>query len=266
MKPWNRFGAGLLLATALAGCENSTQISHGNSPTAVDSSATLASTEAADQYSHAEESTQRIKPHGENDPHMNLSADKYAMVALGHLQEGRHNEAMTSINRALNAHPESAHLFAVRSQIYAANKQKAPALADLERAINLESNNASLYVNRAAVYSSFDRDDEAMADLNRAIIIDNDMLAARFNRGSLHFIKENYDAALTDFEHCISVDPHTAAPYFNRAAVLDALGRRGEAISDIERFLQLTQDENWRQTAQTLLSQWQAESPDESKG
>lgn len=241
LKSYQQFALSLVLGASLSACDsssNTAQKVEGGSTTEVQAAA-------------------RIKPHGENDPHLNLGPEQYAMVALGHLQEGRHNEAMQSINRALSSHPESAHLFAVRSQIYLAQQQKAPALADLERAISYESDNASLYVNRAAVYSSFDRDDAAMADLNRAIILDNDMLAARFNRGSLHFIQENLEAALSDFEHCISVDPHTPAPYFNRAAVLDAMGQRPEAIADIERFLQLSDDENWRSTAQALLTQWQ---------
>ena len=68
--------------------------------------------------------------------------------------------------------------------------------------------------------------------------------------------------ARTDFDHCIAVDPHLPAPYFNRAAVLDALGERPAAVEDIERFLQVSDNEAWRQQAQQLLDVWQGKTPE----
>ncbi len=201
----------------------------------------------------------RNRPHSPVDPHINLSAEKYAMVALGHLKEGRVEEALNSINQALQKHADSAQLFAVRSQIYADSKQEAKSLADLERAVALEPENPAHYVNRAAVYSKFDRDEKALDDLNKAVELSPDMLAARFNRGSLLFVREDLEGALADFEHCIAVDPHTAAPYFNRAAVYDAAGKREEAVADLERFLQLAPNDAWKKAAENLLASWQKE-------
>jgi len=197
------------------------------------------------------------KPHGQIDPHLNLAPEKYGMVALGHLDEGRISEALETINNAIKAHPESGHVFAIRSQIYAAQNQSALALSDLEQAVTLEPDNPLHYVSRAAVYSKFDRDDQALADLDTAVSLDSDLLAARFNRGSLRFVRDDLNGALEDFEHCIAVDPHTPAPYFNRAAVLDAQGKRNLAIADLERFVQLATNESWKEAAQNLLNSWE---------
>ena len=51
------------------------------------------------------------------------------------------------------------------------------------------------------------------------------------------------------------------APYFNRASTWEALGKRDEAISDLERFLSLKPEESWAQVARDLLTQWD---PDQS--
>lgn len=197
-------------------------------------------------------------PHGQKDPHKALTPEKQAMVALGHLQEGRIAEAMQTIGNAIYQYPDSAHLFAVRSQIHASQNNQSAALLDIERAIALKADDPAMYVNRAALYSRFDRDDKAMDDLNTAIELDPNMLAAHFNRGSLLYIQEKYEQALADFEHCIIVDPHTAAPYFNRAAVYEAMGDNELALKDLERFLQLNQDASWAQAAEALKEQWQS--------
>ena len=53
------------------------------------------------------------------------------------------------------------------------------------------------------------------------------------------------------------IDPHNAGPYFNRASAEDALGNRTAAIADMQRFLELANDEEWRETGQRLLDDWQ---------
>ena len=81
-------------------------------------------------------------------------------------------------------------------------------------------------------------------------------LPARFNRGAIRYSSGEFEAALEDFDYCVAVDPHDAAPYFNRAATRDALGDRAGAVTDLERFLQLTDNPQWRDTASDLLARW----------
>jgi len=54
------------------------------------------------------------------------------------------------------------------------------------------------------------------------------------------------------------VDPHQAAPYFNRASSYWELGRADEAMKDLERFLELSDNAEWRKSAEDLLKNWQA--------
>ena len=64
--------------------------------------------------------------------------------------------------------------------------------------------------------------------------------------------------ALADFDHCIAVEPHLAAPYFNRASTYEALGQNENAIADFKRFIELSDNEEWKKTAQQLLDKLEA--------
>ena len=203
------------------------------------------------------------RPHASSfDPHGGLTTEKLLTVAYQHMNEGRPREAVYTLTTAIGRYPDEARLYAVRGSILLQQGQVTPALQDLDRAAALEPDNVAVLTNRAQAYRQFERYAEAIADLDRAIAINPDMIAARFNRGAMRYVQGNLVGAREDFDHCIAVDPHLPAPYFNRAAVLDALGERPAAVKDIERFLQVSDNDAWRQQAQQLLDVWQGKTPE----
>ncbi|MBT8129876.1 MAG: tetratricopeptide repeat protein, partial [Gammaproteobacteria bacterium] len=103
------------------------------------------------------------------------------------------------------------------------------------------------------VYRQFGQIAQALDDLNRAIELNPDLVAARFNRGAIHYSSEEFELALSDFDQCIAIDPHTAAPYFNRGSTRHALGNKAGAMEDLERFIQLSDNEQWKATARDLM-------------
>lgn len=125
-----------------------------------------------------------------------------------------------------------------------------------EMAAKWRPNDASILSNRAQAYRGFGRKGEALADLNKAIELSPDLLAARFNRGAIYHEKGDYAKTLEDFSHCVAVDPHAPAAYFNRASTYEALGQRQEAVADIERFKELTDNPAWDRAADELLKAW----------
>jgi tetratricopeptide (TPR) repeat protein len=92
-----------------------------------------------------------------------------------------------------------------------------------------------------------------MADLDKAVELSPDFVAARFNRGSMHFSAGRYKEALVDFERCAAVDPHAPPPWFNLAMTREQLGDKEGAVSDLKRFLELTQTKEWREVAEKKL-------------
>ncbi len=194
--------------------------------------------------------------HRQSDPHANLSPDKMAQVALQHLDEGRGQLAVETLNEAIGKYPDNYVLLSIRASVFLQQQQASLALADLNRAIEINPHDAILLTNRAQAYRQFDRADDARRDLDGAIEIDPNSVAAYFNRGSLLFEAEQYDLALADFNRCIELEPGVPAAYFNRASTYEALGQRDEAIGDLEHFLSLDPEESWARVARDMLKQW----------
>lgn len=202
-------------------------------------------------------------PHGSYDPHASLGDASMIKVALQHYKEGRPELAMQTLAEALDRYPGSAQVYAVRASLLLQSNDVTAALQDLEKAVTLAPNDAGIRVNRAQAYRAFGRNAEAMNDLDHAVSVDPDLLAARFNRGALHFSNNDFDKALVDFDRCIAIDPHIAGPYFNRASTYYSLGRKPDAVADLEHFLKLSDNAEWKKSAEELLKSWQSASPEQ---
>ena len=197
--------------------------------------------------------------HRQSDPHVNLSAQKMAQVALQHLDESRPQLAFETLNAAIAKYPENAMLLSLRASLFLQTQQTSMALADLNKAIELNPHDPVVLTNRAQALRQFDRKDDARKDLDQAIKLDPDFVAAHFNRGSLYYEAAKFDLALEDFNRCIELEPDVPAGYFNRASTYDALGERELAISDLQHFLTLQPEASWSQIAEDMLKQWQAD-------
>lgn len=191
-----------------------------------------------------------------SDPHVNLSAQKMAQVALQHLDESRPQLAFETLNSAIAKYPENAMLLSLRASLFLQNQQASLALADLNRAIDLNPHDPVLFTNRAQALRQFGRNDDARRDLDQAIKLEPQFVAAHFNRGSLYFEDAKFDLALEDFNRCVELEPDVPAGYFNRASTFEALGERERAISDLQYFLTLEPEASWAQIARDMLQQW----------
>ncbi|MEN8712576.1 MAG: tetratricopeptide repeat protein [Arenicellales bacterium] len=210
-------------------------------------------------FSNAESKTRPIVagPHKSHDPHSSLTAEKHIQVALQHKQEGRMFEAIQSLSMAIPKYSDNKDLYAVRASLYMEQGQPAAALQDLQQALKLAPDDAVLLTNRAQVYRQFGQIREALTDLNKAISLNPDLLPARFNRGAIYYSSGDYQLALEDFDQCVAIDPHVAGPYFNRASTKQELGDTVGAKNDLNRFIQLSDSEQWKSTAQDLLKRWE---------
>ncbi len=191
--------------------------------------------------------------HRPKDPHAALSPDSMVRVALQHHEEGRPALALDTLNDALKRYPGNGDLLNIRGSLLLQQDKTAAALSDLEAAAKATPENPAIYVNRAQAYRRFKNESKAMADLDKAVELSPDFVAARFNRGSMHFSAGRYKEALVDFERCAAVDPHAPPPWFNLAMTREQLGDKEGAVSDLKRFLELTQTKEWREVAEKKL-------------
>lgn len=189
-------------------------------------------------------------------PHAQLTSEQHISVAMQHAEEGRIEEALDVLTRAILSSPNDPSLIGTRGSLLLAQDRVYDALVDLEKAVTLAPGSALLLVNRSQAYRKFNRLEEAMADLNKAVALNPNLVPARFNRGVLLYGEAKYEEALADFDVCIRMAPETAGPYFNRAITREAKGDQTGAVSDMNKFIQLSDNAEWNKVARDTMDEW----------
>ena len=106
-------------------------------------------------------------------------------------------------------------------------------LVHVERAVKLEPNSALYLEMRANLLFALHRLPEAHVDYDRAVHL-ADRPYLRFERANLLCAQGEYDAALADLDRAIAAQPENMQFYPRRALVRLALGRVGEARTDVD--------------------------------
>ncbi len=196
-----------------------------------------------------------------SDPHAELGVEQHIAVASQHASEGRMAEALDIITRAIIDNPDDPSLIGTRGSLLLAQDRVFDAQVDLEKAVSLAPHSPELLINRSQAYLKFDRSQEAMDDLNKAVALNPELVPARFNRGVMLYGEARYEEALADFDVCIQVAPETAGPYFNRAVTRDALGDQAGAVSDMNKFIELSDNPEWNKIARETMATWEQAAP-----
>jgi len=123
----------------------------------------------------------------------------------------------------------------------AACKDADGALADYNRAIELEPKQAFAYGNLAFVYMSKGEYDRALAEYTHALELDPRFANAYNGRAQLYNKKGMLTEGLADAEQALSLDPKSPLAHAS-AHILEALGRRNEAIGEYKKALALEPD------------------------
>ena len=74
-----------------------------------------------------------------------------------------------------------------------------------------------------------------------------------FQYGLSYMLQENWKAAKSSFDAVHELDPRFAHLYFYRALAWDKLGRKDQAINDLDQFVRLAPNSNEAKTARAIL-------------
>jgi len=115
---------------------------------------------------------------------------------------------------------------------------KERAIADYTRAIELEPGEAIAYSRRGAVFEAKGDSDRAVIDYTKAIALEVDPKKAPFYARAMIYLKKGqYDLAASDFTKTIEVNPSEG--YARRASAYLKAGKPAQALPDAEHALKL---------------------------
>ncbi len=201
------------------------------------------------------------------------SYEAYNNRGLIFLNQHNWDLALNDFNKALAINPNYTETYNNRGLLnYNKNNYEA-ALTDINKAIQLNPNYASAYNNRGLVHEKMGEDNLAFEDFNKTILLDPNYELAYFNRAELYFNENQFDLAITDYNKIISINPENSnayadigmiyfnrnqfdfsLPIFNKAIELNSsiagywlmrsknefnLGRKEDAIIDVQKAQQL---------------------------
>lgn len=138
-------------------------------------------------------------------------------------------------------------------------KDYAGAVSNFDTAITLDPMNADLYVRRAKMNERLGNVDAALRDLRFALDLKPDAKRTWMYLGDVYVASENRKAALECYEKAVALDSQYDDALARMASVLDALGRREDALEKIDAAIsvaKLNPKRFWMQKA-NLLAAWQ---------
>jgi tetratricopeptide (TPR) repeat protein/ADP-heptose:LPS heptosyltransferase len=156
--------------------------------------------------------------------------DALHLLGVAAQQQGRHDEAIHLIQRAIALCPDR---WAFHTNLACALQDVArydDAIASCRRAIELGGESAALLSNLGAAFQAAGRRDEAEQSYRRALQLDASHAEAHYNLGNLLRESGRPDLALTCYESALRHKPNYPDAHVNLANLLQDQGHLAEAV------------------------------------
>lgn len=161
---------------------------------------------------------------------------------LGQLD--RLDEALDSVDRALELNPNSASIWQKQGGLLVRLQRFYDARDAFDRAIELDPNSAAAWYDLASLLSTgLLRYDSGVAAYDRAIELQPEFAAAWRDRGIAQTLLGRYQAALDSFDRALEIDPQDYKTWARRGVVFNELRRYDEAIESFDRAVELETDD-----------------------
>lgn len=192
---------------------------------------------AKDEYGQAIKNFEKAIELEPEDP------DGYAGRGYVYSEQNKHECAITDLTKAIELDPErlAFHYYA-RGRVYSKNDEYDRAINDFTKAIELDSEDPDAYYERGIVFSMQNNHECAIADHSKAIELAPEEALFWDCRAETHLQAGHYAMALIDSRKAVKLAPNTGEVLVQRGRILEALGRREEAIADFRRALAIDVD------------------------
>lgn len=133
------------------------------------------------------------------------------------------------------------------------------ALLQFNAALVLTPSLAAALTERGVVLLELGHIDAGSKDLDDAVALAPGYHIAWLNRAAYHYLRRNWLAMRVNAKRAAKLAPNESLSYKLIALAAMALGRKGEAIANLERFLELEPDSADREPLQAMLGQLREE-------
>ena len=155
---------------------------------------------------------------------------------LAYFHTGKYQNAIADFDRILITNPDY-RAYYNRGLAKFALRQLPEAIADYDLALAvIEQNNPQLseiYNERGLTYFFLKDLDTALQNYAQAIVANSNSDRAYFNRGCAYQSQRNYALAANDFSQALNINSHNPEALMNRAIAFRNLGKKSQAITDL---------------------------------
>ena len=154
----------------------------------------------------------------------------YNNSALNLIDQGKMEEALEYIRRALEIKPDYVDAYLVRAHVLALQGKDDEALRVYQKALQIKRDYGNTYLNRGVLLARRGELEAAEDEFRRAIVYGEDSAEAHYNLGLIHKIQGELDRAETEFKQALVLNRFSPEIYGQLAEVLSRRGRSGEAV------------------------------------
>lgn len=163
----------------------------------------------------------------------------YLNIARIYAQKNDFKQALSDLDKAVEADPKDDLLFTNRAQIKEMNGDIFGALADHDKAISLAPKNSNNYTERGIYNLNQKYYGLALTDFNKAIELEPSSYTAYFYRSRIKFESNDLNAALKDIDQAILLDDKQNRLYNFRGTIYSALKQPKSALGDYSKAITL---------------------------
>lgn len=172
---------------------------------------------------------------------------------------GQYDAAIADFKQTLTLQPDNAMAYFYRGLAYDIQDQNKNAIADYDQAIALDPNYAYAYNSRGFLRAEMGEYDAAIEDLDRAIELKPNDAYIYDSRGFAYLKKGDYEIAIADLTQAIEFDANIPDVYWHRGLAYSGNGDRTQAIQDFRTVLELSNNQDLRQSAEQELKKLDAD-------
>ena len=171
-----------------------------------------------------------------------MTAWDYYRRAYKNDVQGKHEEAIEDLTKAIELKPDFAEAFNNRGFAWKNLGQYKRAIEDYNKAIELAPDNAIAYNNCGFAWLNLGQYERAIENYNKAIELKPDSVVGYIARSTAWSRLEQYNNAIEDCNEAIELRSDCAEAYNNRGYAWNALGQYEKAIEDCNQAIELKPD------------------------